>query len=520
MRSRMSLKIATLAAVVAFPALADDYASQNGWRFLNFQDPTFSWDIYRDTFIGIPSTEDALSSAFDVVFYQQVYKSKLSADGNCFGMSLLDQMILKYGGHLGYCAPVTQYSGDPTSTAMGPTDPMLRRAINIMHGHQVNLPTVQFLLNIFAQHLNRDAQYAYDQFNYWQSRGDLTLVCITSDLNPADGGHTMVAYRVQDLGGGNKKIFVLDPNRTWGSTTDQAWYNSESNFIQINNHGWSFDLGGTTGTWSGDPASGGNLVILPISVTGPHSRSPASLGDTVIGQLLNTLLLTGDAPKIDQVTDASGKRLYKPGTLELNTDPATGMVNTLPWFISDQRARGQLNSVVLFHMGQSGGALRLSVRAGPGGYTLSSMGGRTALAVTARGEARSDVITIRSPGTAETAVVLENPLGTAAYQVQFTRTEIPGQRVRVMTSSQLQSAEGGSVEVGLSNQAGGLRVSSGSAALQYNLELASITHQGRDVLAKSGVTQQSGTALTVFPRDWRNLRATDVLERTDIAGRR
>jgi hypothetical protein len=516
---RMNIKVAGLALAVAFPALADDYASKNGWRFHNFKDPTFSWDIYRDTFIGIPPSEDPLSSAFDVIFYEQVYKSKLSADGNCFGMSLLDQMILKYGGHLGYCAPVTQYSGDPSATTQnGPTDPMLRRAINIMVGHQANLPTVQFLLNIFAQHLNRDAQYAYDQLNYWQSRGDLTLVCITRDLNPADDGHTMVAYRAQDLGGGSKKIFVLDPNRTWGSPTDQPWYNSESNFIQINNHGWSFDMGGST--WSGDPSSGGNLVILPISVTGPHSRSPASLGDTIIGQLLNTLLLTGDSPNIDQVTDAFGKRLYKPGTFELDTDPATGMVNTLPWFISDQRIRGQLNSVVLFHMGQSGDALRLSVRAGPGGYTLSSMGGRTAVVVTARGEARSDAISIRSPGTAETAVVLENPLGTAAYEVQFTRTEIPGQRVRVLTSSQLQSGEAGSVEVGLSNQAGGLQVSSASAALQYNLELASITHQGREVLAKSGVTQQSGTALTVYPRDWKNLRATDVLERTDVARKR
>jgi hypothetical protein len=119
----MSIKIAAMAGVVAFPALADDYASNNGWRFLNFNDPTFSWDIYRDTFIGIPPSEDPVSRAFDVIFYEQVYKSKLSADGNCFGMSLLNQMILKYGGHLGYCAPVTQYSGDPTSTAMGPTDP-------------------------------------------------------------------------------------------------------------------------------------------------------------------------------------------------------------------------------------------------------------------------------------------------------------------------------------------------------------------------------------------------------------
>src|SRR4029453_10098062 len=118
-----------IAIVLSCPAHADDYASKNGWRFLNFSDATFSWDLYRDTFIGIPPTEDPWSSAFDVLFYDQVYKSKLSADGNCFGMSLLDSITQKDGGHLGFCAPVTQYSGDPTSAAMGPTDPTLRRAI-------------------------------------------------------------------------------------------------------------------------------------------------------------------------------------------------------------------------------------------------------------------------------------------------------------------------------------------------------------------------------------------------------
>jgi hypothetical protein len=155
-------------------ALADDHASKNGWRFHNFSDPTLSWDIYRDTFIGIPASEDPVASPFDALFYEQVYKSKLAAPGNCFGMSLLSLMILQNGGHLGYCAPVTQYSGDPNATGMGPSDPLLHRAINVMHGHQVNLPTLQFLLDVFTQHNNRDAQHAYDQFNYWQSRGDLT----------------------------------------------------------------------------------------------------------------------------------------------------------------------------------------------------------------------------------------------------------------------------------------------------------------------------------------------------------
>jgi hypothetical protein len=508
-----------LAAMTA-GALADDYASKNGWRFHNFSDPTLSWDIYRDTFIGIPASEDPVASPFDALFYEQVYKSKLAAPGNCFGMSLLSLMILQNGGHLGYCAPVTQYSGDPNATAMGPSDPLLHRAINVMHGHQVNLPTLQFLLDVFAQHKNRDAQYAYDQFNYWQSRGDLTLVSITQDLNPADNGHTLVAYRAQDLGGGNKKIFVVDPNRTWGNSTDQGWYNAENNFIQINGNAWSFVMASGIGTWSGDPGSGGNLVIIPISITGPHARSPASLGDTIIGQLRNTLLLTGANANIEQVTDASGKRLYKPGTFELDTDPATGMMNTLPWIASDQGAGNAPKSVMLFQMGPSGGALQVSIRAGAGDYTLRSMGGRTMVAVTEHGGSGSSVLTIRNPGTAETGVVIDNRGGAWSYDVQFTHAEIPGQRARTLIAAQLRPSGAGAIEVGLANQARGLRVASATTALKYNLQFASMTRQEQNVLAKTEVAQDAGVARSARPGDWRNLKDALVQEQVQAVGAR
>jgi hypothetical protein len=511
MKSRVTSLLLT--AFLVCPVQADDYASKNGWRFLNFSDPTFSWDLYRDTFIGIPPSEDPFSSAFDVLFYEQVYKSKLSADGNCFGMSLLSLMIQKNGGHLGYCGPVTQYSGDPTSTAMGPTDPMLRRAINVMHGHQVNLPTIQFLLNIFAQHFNRDGAYAFDQFNYWQTRGDLTLVSITKDLNPSDGGHTLIAYRAVDLGGGNKKIYVLDPNRTWGSTTDQAWYDTESNFIQITNHAWSFDMGGSDGTWSGDLASGGNIVITPASVTGPLSRSPASLGDTVIGQLLNTLLLTGDGARIEQVTDARGKRLYKPGTTEIDTDPSTGMVNMIPWFLSDQRSgKRQIGAVLLFQLGSSGGALRVSVSAGPAGYTLSSTSGRTITSVSARGGMGTDVLTIRNPGTAVTSVSLENQRGASEYDVTITRAKTPHSQVRLLSASRLRINGEGVVEIGLANAGEGLEVSSRQAALRYDLTLTQITRRGPEAITRSEVIQNPGAARTVQPQDWQKLKTAQVVE--------
>lgn len=503
-----------LTVLLASPTFADDYAAKNGWRFHNFSDPTFSWDIYRDTFIGIPPTEDPFSSAFDVLFYEQVYKSKLSADGNCFGMSLLNLMIQKNGGHLGFCAPVTQYSGDPTSPGMGPTDPMLRRAINVMHGHQVNLPTVQFLLDIFAHHFNRDGAYAFDQFNYWQSRGDLTLVSITKDLNPSDGGHTLIAYRAADLGGGNKKIFVLDPNRTWGNPADQPWYTSESNFIQITNHTWSFDMGGTT--WSGDPASlldAGNIVITPISVTGPHSRSPASLGDTVIGELLNTLFLSGDGARVEQVTDAQGKRLYRPGTSEIDNDPATGMVNMVPWFLSDQRSgKHQIGAVMLFQLGSSGGALRVTVSAGTGGYTLSSMSGRTAVSVTSRGGTGTDVVTIRNPGTALSSVSLENQRGSNEYDVTFTHARVPHTQIRVLSASRLRIDGQGAVEVGLTNAGEALQVASRQASLRYDLTLSQITRDGPQALTRSEVKQDPGSARAVQPQDWRKLKDAQVIE--------
>ncbi len=286
----MSRLLAFFVAALSIPLAAQHYAQSSGWQFDNFKDPVYAWDIYRDTFIGIPPSEDPWSSAFDVLFYNQVYKDKLSSNGNCFGMSLQSLMMFKKGGHLGYCLPIPQYSGDifgagPGGAKLGPTDAMLKRAINIMHGHQVNLPTIQLILNVISQNKNRNASFAYTAFQNARMQNDPTLVSITKTLNPDDGGHTVVAYDAQDLGGGNKRIYVYDPNRTWADPADRAWYTGNQNFIQINGNAWSFVMAGPE-TWSGDPGSGGNIMIIPISVTGPHSRSPASLGDQIIGQII------------------------------------------------------------------------------------------------------------------------------------------------------------------------------------------------------------------------------------------
>jgi hypothetical protein len=523
MRTRILGLIFPLLALSAPITKPDDYAATSAWQFKNFKTKEYGWDIYRDTFIGIPPSEDPWSSAFDVLFYNQLYKSKLSKSGNCYGMSLLSLMILKNGGHLGYCAPIPQYSGDifgtmtlPNGDDAGPSDPMLRRAINIMHGHQVNLPTLQYILDIIAQNANRNGSFAYNRFVTLQMQNDLTLVSVTKTLNPDDGGHTMVAYRAQDFGGGNRRLYLYDPNRTWADPMSRTWYQTEQNFIQISGNSWSFDHG--DGIWSGDPASGGNLIIIPISVTGPHSRSPASLGLQIIGKILTTLLVSGDSVKVEQVTDAEGKRLFNPGTHEVDTDPATGMKDMFLWYPSDEGSSTTKGERVLFKLGSSGGTLKVYLTSSDSGYTLRSLDARNQVSITARGGRGTDAITFHHAGGAAARVSLENGRGTGEYDVQFVQATQPRARLQVLTSSRMQIPEGSTVELALTNQDRALSVSSPIAPVQYDLEMKTITRYGETSLDRRGIVQAAGTVQTVQPQDWLNLQKSEILERRTSLG--
>ena len=495
------------------PAAAQPYAKNSAWQFGNFVDATFPWDLYRDTFIGIPPAEDPWSSAFDVLFYEQVYKSKLSKDGNCFGMSLMSLMMLKNGGHLGFCLPVWQYSGDIANPGMGPTDPMLKRAINVMHGHQVNLPTVQLILDVIAQHKNRNGSYAYTAFQTAHTQNDLTLISITKTLDPNDGGHTLVAYDAQDLGGGNKRIYVYDPNRNWGDAASQTFYTTGMNYVQINGTAWSFGMAGGS-TWSGDPGSGGNIIITPISVTGPHSRSPASLGDQIIGRVLNELLVTGDSARVEQVTDARGKRLFRPGTFEIDTDPATGMMTMVPWYPSDQAASGKNPGLMLFNLGDSGGALSLSISATESGYTLQVNGTRGQVTVSGAGGRGTDVITISGVGTFAPIVGIENGRGTTGYTVEMARADALARRVTVLRSRNTVVAAGARIEMAATDRHEGLAVAVTGEPARYDLELESIAQTGTQSVVRRGIVQEAGVLQSVRPGNWARLQPADILEST------
>jgi hypothetical protein len=250
-----------------------DFVEAHSWRFTNFQTfgdlpwaSNLSWDLYRDTFIGIPPTRSVAGSGFDVAFYDAIFERRLTETGNCFGMVLLSHLIQSKGHHLGLCAPIRQYGGDNTDESVdwdgdgnsdgdytrGPDSARVERVINRMHGHQITLPTLRHLLNIIQQHSNRDGNFAFGQAKKYIEKEGATPISVTSSLSPQDGGHALLAYdtRARRDNNGNvvtRQILVYDPNRPW-NTPDSTWYTQGHNVIRVDpsTDRWTFNQG----TWS------------------------------------------------------------------------------------------------------------------------------------------------------------------------------------------------------------------------------------------------------------------------------
>ena len=264
-----------------------NWVKTNTWYFDNFVKDKLPWSLFKETYIGVAPTP---SGDFDFLFYEAVYKEKLASSGHCYGMDVMAMLMKKNGGHLGFCYPPFKYSGTiakdmlegkPNSDTIGPADPNLKTAIQLVHGNQINHGFLLYLLDVFAVNKNRNGAYACDQVDYYLARDDQPVISVTKSISPADGGHVIVPYKTKDMGGGMKRIYVYDPNRTFykPGPGGHDYYAVDSNYIEVNTatKRWSFVMVGDLGTWSGDPASGGNCLVIPLSVAGKRDRLPQSL---------------------------------------------------------------------------------------------------------------------------------------------------------------------------------------------------------------------------------------------------
>jgi hypothetical protein len=312
MKIRRSFFILLLLFVLHAGSKAQDtnWVKNNTWYFDNFIRDTLPWSIFRETFIGVAP---APAADFDQLFYSLIYQTKLAGPGHCYGMDVMAMLMKKNGGFLGYCHPPFTYSGSyadntnpssmPNNDTVGPTDRTLRTAIEIVHGYQINHGFLSFLLDVIAIHKNRDGRYAYQQVDEDLARDDQPIISISGGLSPADGGHVLIPYHTETVGS-IKKIYVYDPNRSWykSGPTGHDWYTAKNNFIQVNatTGAWTYTMCCDT-VWAGDPGSGGNLLVIPLSIAGRKDRLPQSLladGSYAI----NTIMIWGDV-RVQQITD-------------------------------------------------------------------------------------------------------------------------------------------------------------------------------------------------------------------------
>ena len=277
-------------------------ARKYGWGFRNFKDTLFTWDIYSHAFFGVPVDPEGtwLSATFDKLFYEQAFRKKLPDPdndgglGNCYGISLMRLMVNRFGGYEGYCGPTSSYRGDTVwSDAQGPDDPGLRRMINIMHGRQLSLASIETYLDQAQFGHSQNANFAVTLARQAIGKEGPCIISITKTTNPiSGGGHSLIAYGVTTDGSGHSKIWVVDPNRLWAvpSSRDRGWYQGDSNYVACDPGGsWHFTMKGGD-VW---PQSGGHVIIIPISLIGTPGRVPSSLGLSV-SELLSKFFLSGE----------------------------------------------------------------------------------------------------------------------------------------------------------------------------------------------------------------------------------
>jgi hypothetical protein len=341
MRTKYFLFKAAIIFFLSYESFAQDpkWVKENTWYFDNFVKDTLPWTAFRETFIGVAPQP---SGDFDLLFYKELYSTKLADKGHCFGMDVMALMMKKNGGYLGFCHPPYVYSGTidtpspTTNDTIGPADKNLETALDIIHGNQINHGFLSFLLDVIAIGKNRDGRYAFQQVNYYLAKDDPPVVSITKSFSPADGGHVLIPFYTQDLGA-TKRLYVYDPDRTYykSGADGKDFYENKNNFIEINSSSGEWKYTRASGsTWTGNPGGGGNLICIPLSIAGKKDRLPQSL--LAEGSYaLNTIFTYGDV-KIEQISDpASQKHLFKPNSKEWETDEHVQLKSVLPFIPLD-----------------------------------------------------------------------------------------------------------------------------------------------------------------------------------------
>jgi hypothetical protein len=343
-------------------------------------DDNIPWRLFRETYIGV-APEPAAD--FDWIIYDKFYKSDLFKTGLCYGMDVTALLMMKNGGHLGFCHPPYTYDGlifqrtpgvTPSDDRTGPIDPNLKTAIEITHGNQINHGFISFLIDNVAINKVRDGKFAFERARYYLEQNDPPIICMNKAATGIKGedGHVMIPYYCCDTIVNlihEQRIYVYDPNNSFYRSGDEGvnYYKNKKNFFRIGeDNSWYYDS-----EHYGSPSSGGRIIVVPLSIAGKKDRLPQSLvADGLLA--IQSIIVFGNNVKVEQISDPiNGRCLFNTKGNDIETDESKRMNNILPFIpFNSFESHSVPKSVAYFYRGKN--PLKIQIRA-QGNYTVVMM---------------------------------------------------------------------------------------------------------------------------------------------------
>lgn len=511
---RKIILILTLSIVVglAIPSYAaDEFIENHTWGFRNTTyftnaagDTVLPWEVFVRSFIGIcpDSNEAKVLCPLDYAFYHAYNAAFAVASGNCFGMSLLTNIIYKEEGHMGFCKPIYTYSGGVN----GPTSAKLCTVITVMQCHEWSHSGIMWMAeNITGTHA-ADGNYAYEQVEYYLSMGDLPVLTIVKDISFV--GHTLVPYKVEETGS-KRYIYIHDSNK-W-IPNRQDYYDSDSNYIEINkssgdwSYYWGKDAWGVDETWGS--SSGGYIFATPMSTVKAASRNPLQLGG--ITDAMNHIFLTG--AHVSQITDDDGHKFYKSSTSshnrisDIEDNPSLKMKNVFRMPMTSAAPRRGSRSTqmknapeIYFAIGSEGKNLNFEIASTGKKYKFEMAGKDNIIRLIAPGGSSGrDNFEVKKLSTGNQELVLSSRRGAAKFEVELHQT-VPGSKTsRIFKVTNLTAPSSSPVKLRLAEGRDALLLKGEKGPVSCNLQITQV--------ADGKITKMPARTLNVSGKQWQQV---------------
>jgi hypothetical protein len=487
--------------------------ARDGWYFKNWGEAApyclgscdLSWDLYRQTYLGIVPEAEKYEAPLDLAFYE-LFKT-CAQKGNCGGMSLLALALYKFGGYMGFCSPANLYTGTKS-----PDREDLHRTINVLQAHQFSAAGIQnFLDAVDAGNLN-DAEAAFHRAKELLGKGDYPLLSLAGNLI-GENAHTLIPYRLDEQPSGQppgtKVMYLWDSNIPYDANSNH--YGSlKSQLVIRSSTDWSY-ISGISPNYTGGAAAW--CFVIPMSQVLPKSRQPLAV-DMVINALLH-VFITGSGAAVSQISDDAGHRLFCTdadihlGRDELETDPARRLAGAAPWPWFDL-AQGGVPGELYFMRGHLGyKPLKITVNGTEYKLSASLAGHLIEVEGQARRSAR-DTLTFSGLATPGAALHIASEAPGRVINIRQLRTGITGGAI--WRSIHLTNAR--VTRQGLTLRAArDLRtVEVESAGQEVTFNLASEQRQAQKTLKRDAgkISLGAGKAMRMTPEDWDKLKEREV----------